>query len=270
MLQDCEKELATGYGVEVVPGRHDLEVVPGQKLEGYPAHHYIRGPHTKHRNHSRSPRTKILGLRKTTFILTSLLVIVTIAAAIACGVGGSIAAQCTRETNNIDSAPSPQTNGTESIHTVTVTMTVPAPAPTVAAVSAAPNNGTTPTTSGLVVPTGTLALNCPNLDQAGQQTIKIGGYTWYFNSMCGTDFAGHDIVGIISYSLQNCLQACVMYNLFYGDNNCVAVHFTADMVGALAANFANCWLKNGTETNMSQRQGNLVITAVLANSSLSL
>ena len=151
-------------------------------------------------------------------------------------------------------------------------MTVPTSAPTATSASAAPNadSNATSTASGLVVPTGTLALNCPSLDQAGQQTIRIGSYTWYFNSMCGTDFAGHDIVGIISYSLDNCMQACVMYNVFYGENKCVAVHFAADMDDSLAANYANCWLKNGTETNLSQRQGNLVITALLANSSLSL
>ena len=149
-------------------------------------------------------------------------------------------------------------------------MAVPGPAPTVGGVSPAPDDASngTATVSGLIVPTGTLALNCPNLDQAGQQTIRVGTYTWFFNSMCGTDFAGHDIVGIISYSLSNCLQACVMYNLFYGENNCVAVHFAADMVSALSSNFANCWLKNGTEANLSQRQGNLVITAFLANSSM--
>lgn len=171
--------------------------------------------------------------------------------------------------NNLNLAPSSQMNETQAIHTVTVTMTMPVSAPTAAAASAAANTSTnaTSTTSGLVVPTGTLALDCPNLDQAGQQTIRIGTYTWYFNSMCGTDFAGHNIVGIISYSLNNCMQACVMYNVFYNENRCVAVHFAADMVGSLASNHANCWLKNGTEANLSQRQGNLVITALLANSS---
>lgn len=55
------------------------------------------------------------------------------------------------------------------------------------------------------------------------------GYTWYFKSDCGADYSGHNIVGIVSYSYQDCLQACAMYNIYYGDNQCVTAHFVANM-----------------------------------------
>jgi len=92
MLQDCEKQLATGYGVEVLPGHHGLEVVPGQ---GLPSD--LSSSHVQKRKVPRRPEPKILGMRKTTFVLSSLLLIMVIAAAIACGVGGSLAARCIRE-----------------------------------------------------------------------------------------------------------------------------------------------------------------------------
>jgi hypothetical protein len=89
-FQDDEKELVMGYGVEVVPGRQGLEVVPGQSLPG-------RFSHIRHRElPPPPPEPTILGLRKATFVLSIALVVVIIAGAIAAGVEGNIASQCTR------------------------------------------------------------------------------------------------------------------------------------------------------------------------------
>lgn len=62
------------------------------------------------------------------------------------------------------------------------------------------------------------------------------------------------------------MQACSLYNHYYGSDECVVVQFTADMVGALAANGANCWLKNGTAKSPDRGQGNTVVSGLLAGS----
>lgn len=87
-LHDDEKELVLGYGSEVVPGRGGLEVVPGQFLNRY--------SHVRQRELPTPPEPTILGLRRATFFLSLSLIVVTIAGAIAAGVGGNVAAQCTR------------------------------------------------------------------------------------------------------------------------------------------------------------------------------
>jgi hypothetical protein len=131
--------------------------------------------------------------------------------------------------------------------------------------SASISTSPTSTLPDLVRPTvGLLALDCPNLGKQ-LQNVTIGGFTWSFKSDCGADYSGHDVVGIISYSYEDCLQACVMYNIFYGDNQCTTVHFVANMTWALPVNFANCWLKNGTDPDPARQQGNLVVTALLTN-----
>jgi hypothetical protein len=57
-----------------------------------------------------------------------------------------------------------------------------------------------------------------------------------------------------------------MYNHYSAGDLCVVVHFAADMVGSLAANDANCWLKNGTAKNPDRGQGNTVVSGLLASS----
>ena len=136
---------------------------------------------------------------------------------------------------------------------------------TVTVAAASQTGGTTTTGSGLVVPTGTLALDCPGLDTQGQQLITLGTRTWRFTPACGTDYGGYDIGAVIVYSFHDCLQACAAHNFFYGVDQCVAVHFTANMASAIASNFGDCWLKNGTSPPATG-QGNSVISAILASS----
>jgi hypothetical protein len=89
-FQNDEKELVLGIGVEVVPGRQGLEVIPGQRLPG-------RFSHV--REHELPPRPEeptILGMRRTTFALSIALVVIIIAGAIATGIEGNVAAQCAK------------------------------------------------------------------------------------------------------------------------------------------------------------------------------
>ena len=151
---------------------------------------------------------------------------------------------------------------------MTVTATVGQSTGTTSSTGAASSTGTTSSTgtatatSGLVVPTGVLALDCPALADAGTQTITLGDSSWHFTPSCGTDFAYHDIGAVIVYSFHDCMQACAAHNHFYGENQCVVAHFSAEMTNAIANDYGNCWLKNATETVIVGR-GNLVASAQL-------
>lgn len=125
--------------------------------------------------------------------------------------------------------------------------------------------GPTTTTSGLVVPTGVLALDCPDLDNQGQQIVTLGSTSWRFTPTCGTDYKGNDIGGVVVYSFSDCLMACASHNYWVGQDECKAVHFNADMKSSIEKFYGDCWLKNGTETIIDDR-GDLEVTARLVSS----
>jgi hypothetical protein len=122
---------------------------------------------------------------------------------------------------------------------VTVTATVAA-----TNVPTKTGGGSTPTLSGLTVPTGKLALDCPTLDQT-TQVITLGSKSWRFTPMCGTNLPGDDIGAVIVYSYHDCLQACAAHNFFTGKDECVAIHFDSDQTRSIPSNFGNCWIKRG-------------------------
>jgi hypothetical protein len=73
-----------------------------------------------------------------------------------------------------------------------------------------------------------------------------------FNSGLAADGGGviGDLVGIIMYTLDDCLDACSGFNQQtqrYGrDMNCKSVSWFWDMKNATASIGGNCWLKNAT------------------------
>jgi len=114
-----------------------------------------------------------------------------------------------------------------------------------------------------VVPTGTLALDCPNLDSGGQQIITLGSRTWRFRPRCGTNYPGQDIGAVIVYSFHDCLQACAAHNFFTGKDECVAVHFDSIQTRAIPSNFGNCWIKRtGTQASPGGANDNCGATLV--------
>lgn len=59
---------------------------------------------------------------------------------------------------------------------------------------------------------------------------------------CATDYGDSNLGAVIVYSFKDCLQACAAHNSFSGKEECLGVHFAADM-STIGANFGNCWLK---------------------------
>ncbi|KAI1114777.1 hypothetical protein F5Y14DRAFT_412788 [Nemania sp. NC0429] len=217
--QDTHKEAVAGY-YHPVPA--DFEVAPDQfkPIDG---------------ESSPAQERTIFGLRRPTFFLSLALVVVILAAAIGGGVGGSIAVQNAQKsciTNStrqaLENSSSPPT--ATITKTTTVTKTVNAGA------------SSTTTTGGLVVPTGILALDCPNLSGTSQ-TIQLGSKAWVFEAACGIDHRGGDIAAVIVYSFHDCLQACAAHNYFSNDNTCTHITFTANQTEEIPKDYGNCWLK---------------------------
>ncbi|KAI0594415.1 hypothetical protein F4775DRAFT_574135 [Biscogniauxia sp. FL1348] len=196
---------------------------------------------------------RICGLYRSTFTLAVVLIIVIIVAAVGGGVGGSLAVQNARTNaaNVLTTTDSPT-----PVSTVTVTRTT-----TRTATGAATGTGTS-TVSGLSVPTGVVALDCPGLDSQGDQVIAWDQNSWTFRPTCGTDYQGADFGAVIVYSFHDCLQACAAHNHFSGDSHCAAVTFSANQTFQIPRNFGNCWLKTGTGTQRTG-MGNTYVSAVL-------
>ncbi|KAI1505232.1 hypothetical protein F5X99DRAFT_368776 [Biscogniauxia marginata] len=193
-------------------------------------------------------KRRVCGLRRTTFILVIALIIVIIAAAVGGGVGGSLAVQNAK--NNAASCLSD--DAAASVSTVTLIAT-----------ATATRTGTS-TASGLTVPTGVLALDCPGLDNR-DQVITLGDNSWTFTPSCGTDYWGSDFGAVIVYSFHDCLQACAAHNHFSGEDQCMAVTFSANQTAKIPTNYGNCWLKSdsGEENDGTD---NTVAGAVLRTS----
>lgn len=65
-----------------------------------------------------------------------------------------------------------------------------------------------------------------------------------FNCQDHQNMPGNDIVGVIAYTLQACIDACSTVNYLQGDGTCVALVLSRDMKTSYESNFgANCWLK---------------------------
>jgi hypothetical protein len=101
-------------------------------------------------------------------------------------------------------------------------------------------------TSVINVPTaGALALDCPNLD-GSTESITFSSKTWDFGIHCGVGYYGNiDLPVVISYTLRDCMQACVSWNSHHNADICVAVAFVASL-NDIGIYGGSCWLKNST------------------------
>ena len=150
--------------------------------------------------------------------------------------------------------------------TSTVTATVTgASASSNATSSATPTTAYTPSAPTDVL---LLSLNCQN-DTIQESTFHKGTFQQY----CGIDFGSGaisttkdsngkalvyvDLLGIIEYTLSDCLQACLNMNvnndLYNRDSSmyCRSILFNSQLRNSVQNVGANCWIKNGTPADIN-------------------
>lgn len=196
---------------------------------------------------------KFCGLRRTTFILFVLLVLVTVIAAIGGGVGGSLAVKNAYDRGRVDAAaqldgdsssssPSPSSSSSPGSDSDSDSNSDPA------------EDGTSadPVTSGegfldLPPTIGRVPVDCPNLD-ATTHKVTPQSKTYTFKTTCGGDSdpgeGDLNILAFLSYRLSDCLRACASFNERGNAPNttCRGVHFHANLQ-YVDDKGGNCWLK---------------------------
>lgn len=137
-------------------------------------------------------------------------------------------------------------------HTVTVTSTA-----TLSAGQTAPTTDLTNYAAALPADVDTLSWDCPGVSSYTTSNISPNAN---FDITCGIDWAqGHDavgggvvadIIGIVAYSADDCMEACANFNMFQAkwsnSTICAGVTFSRGLSAGYSSYAANCWLKNGT------------------------
>lgn len=95
----------------------------------------------------------------------------------------------------------------------------------------------------------TLNINCPELNNTILQDKADGQY----RVGCGRRILGSSetktFTALIAYSLQDCIQACYLYNVWVGQRNCTAVSWCKAMSYCSETNpGGNCWLFNASSS----------------------
>ncbi|KAK4654439.1 hypothetical protein QC762_403760 [Podospora pseudocomata] len=163
----------------------------------------------------------IWGFRRPTFFLSVALAVVILIAIIVGGVAGTTAVANARSESSLCPLPT------------TVTITSP-PSPTQ---TTGPEAITVPRLGLLDFDCGRIALS--------RQIITLGTNSWSFDVNCMMDFkgVGVDLTGMTSYTFEDCIKACAIYNNIARNNTCVGVGFSANLTTILPKVGGNCWLK---------------------------
>lgn len=163
----------------------------------------------------------IWGFRRPTFFLSVALAVVSLIAIIVGGVAGTTAVANARSESSLCPLPT------------TVTITSP-PSPTQ---TTGPEAITVPRLGLLDFDCGRIAIS--------RQIITLGTNSWSFDVNCMMDFkgVGVDLTGMTSYTFEDCIKACAIYNNIARNNTCVGVGFSANLTTILPKVGGNCWLK---------------------------
>ncbi|KAK7990443.1 hypothetical protein PG990_014723 [Apiospora arundinis] len=211
-----------------------------------PSYGYVVGQSSSHGSGANEkggePERKatIYGMSRTFFIALVVLAVVTIAAAIGGGVGGSMAVRSAYNegakgaSNDIRAGAASESSSS-----------VAAAAAATSAASPTISGGSTVTSTAgglFTAPTAgvQLALDCPKL--TGEKvTIKFGSdYEASFTLACGLDKPGRgfDLFSATVYTYTDCMRLCVSYNRASRSKS-----YLSDNVAKV---YANCFLKNTT------------------------
>ena len=65
--------------------------------------------------------------------------------------------------------------------------------------------------------------SCPS---SGRVSLTVLGGSSVFACNPGTDYPGNDITGLVAYTLQQCLESCLLANRVQDKKVCVAVAYS--------------------------------------------
>jgi len=141
---------------------------------------------------------------------------------------------------------------TQTVYTTALTCSTPAS--TTTALTGSIPTSTAIALTNVTVPTPNEVISL-KFDCQPSSTYRTG-FGEVFTLRCGINLVGgsfakdgwiiKDRVGIVAYTIFDCMEACSQYNRFNGRNTCQAVTFNAALGRAYASQGANCWLKNAT------------------------
>ncbi|KAK3988025.1 hypothetical protein QBC44DRAFT_360352 [Cladorrhinum sp. PSN332] len=217
------------------------------------------GTFPPHDSPSEEERT-ICGLRKTTFILSVIIAILVLALALGLGLG--LGLDRNKEQNGTSLGANQTSNPLQATDAPTNPTTSSSPAPN--------NNNDNPTATVVTVsqtvttlPT-VLALDCPS-PATPSPTIRLEGPAGKpvttFAMNCGQDNSGFDIMNTLAYSLDDCMRACAMYNVFSKPLRCTGVQFWRPIASAKRSWDGNCFLKNGTVSKIENKDSGQTVWA---------
>ncbi len=128
--------------------------------------------------------------------------------------------------------------------TTTVTVTGSAGASATSSSSTTLVNDYTPLSPTLV---NTTALDCTT----GTTVQSWSGQTFQLN--CNTNYGGGDVVNLIAYDLDTCVEACSSMNELGGNGTttCYGVVFNSNLEAIYGKQEGNCWLKGSAMGNPS-------------------
>ncbi|KAK4187429.1 hypothetical protein QBC35DRAFT_498775 [Podospora australis] len=181
------------------------------------------------------PEPTIWGLRPPTFFLSLALTVLVVTIIIGGSWGGIAVANARREA------------ACQTILIPTVTVTPgPGGVSRTPTATIAPDLAGTPTAlAAISVPTtGLLDFDCGRIAM-NRQVITLGKFSWGFDVNCMMDFIGPgvDLTGMTTYTFDDCIRACAIFNKQARNNTCVGVHFNANLTTILPKVHGNCWLK---------------------------
>ncbi|KAJ9616369.1 hypothetical protein H2200_000087 [Cladophialophora chaetospira] len=231
-----------------------------QSYQSY--HHQAPEPKPAYVDTSPMPQTSRGQGKWSVAALASLLTAVVVGAALGGGLGSTLI-NCRNE----KCALSDNSGSDASLSTLTVTGTTTT---TTTEASAAATNTATP--SAVLIPAA--PTNVPLLDLLciNGSVSETAHRTATFLEHCGIDFGSNhvsttkddsgtalsmvDILGIIAYSPSDCYQACLTLDDYHantrGDSSthCRSIVFNAKLADSAERNGANCWIKNGTPSDI--------------------
>ncbi|KIW90385.1 uncharacterized protein Z519_09030 [Cladophialophora bantiana CBS 173.52] len=161
----------------------------------------------------------------------------------AAGFGGGIGAIAASKDKNCSTNNNDSPIGAESQATITITTTTRITTTTTSSTAtSSPVNGLVNDYAPLSPSSvNTTSLNCTT----GTSVYSASGSQ--FQLTCDKNYPGNDIVSLITYTLDTCVEACANMNVLQAQTVCHGVMYNANLAMMVQGGNGNCWLKTAMQ-----------------------